>query len=109
MSKRDAAILLEDIRDALAKIRRYVSGMDRIAFLANERTVDAVVRNVEIIREAVKQLPEVSSPPTPMCRGLRSQACGLVSCMTMPVLIWRSSGRLLQESLPELKSQISNI
>ena len=32
--------------------------MDRVGFLADEKTVDAVVRNLEIIGEASRQLPE---------------------------------------------------
>ncbi len=58
MSKRDPEILLEDILSALEKIRRYTSGMTREGFLADERTMDAVVRNLEIVGEAVRQLPE---------------------------------------------------
>ena len=58
MSKRDASLLLQDMRESMQKIARYVAGMDRAAFLADDKTVDAVVRNVEIIGEASKQLPE---------------------------------------------------
>lgn len=32
--------------------------MDRPQFLADEKTIDAVVRNLEIVREAVRWLPE---------------------------------------------------
>ena len=55
---RDASVYLSDIQRACRKILGYVEGMDRAAFLADERTVDAVVRNLEIIGEAVKQVPE---------------------------------------------------
>ena len=48
MSKRDASLLLEDIRESIDKIARYTAGMDRALFLADEKTVDAVVRNVEV-------------------------------------------------------------
>ncbi|WP_395746199.1 DUF86 domain-containing protein [Prosthecobacter sp.] len=58
MSRRDASLLLQDMRESMQKIARYVAGMDRAAFLADEKTVDAVVRNVEIIGEASKQLPD---------------------------------------------------
>ena len=36
---------------------RYVSGLSREAFSADERTLDAVVRNLEIIGEAIKKVP----------------------------------------------------
>jgi uncharacterized protein with HEPN domain len=60
MSKREAGILPADIRAAIDKIDRYIGGLDRQTFLADDKTVDAVVRNLEIIEEAVKRLPEFS-------------------------------------------------
>jgi uncharacterized protein with HEPN domain len=42
------------IRDAIARIRGYVTTRD--AFLRDTRTQDAVVRNLEVIGEAVKAL-----------------------------------------------------
>lgn len=57
MSRREPDVLLEDIRMALDKIARYTAGLDEAEFLQDERTVDAVVRNLEIIGEATKQLP----------------------------------------------------
>jgi uncharacterized protein with HEPN domain len=58
MSERSAAILLEDMRDAAAKIARYVQGKNAAAFLADEQCEDACVRNLEIIGEAASRLPE---------------------------------------------------
>ena len=109
MSKRDAAILLEDIREAVAKIGRYVSGMDRTAFLGDEKTVDAVVRNVEIIGEAVKQLPDNfkaanSAVPWAQIAGLRNRIVHDYAGVDIEI-IWQ----VVQESLPELITQISNI
>lgn len=52
MPKRTSRLLLEDILMAIGKIQRYVGGLDRAAFLADDKTVDAVARNLEIIGEA---------------------------------------------------------
>jgi uncharacterized protein with HEPN domain len=57
MPKRDVDLLLEDIRNAVGKIQRYVARLDRAAFLQDEKSIDAVVRNLEIIGEATKQFP----------------------------------------------------
>jgi len=57
MSKRDARYLLEDIVECAEKIWSYTEGMSFEAFVADGKTVDAVVRNFEIIGEAVSQLP----------------------------------------------------
>jgi uncharacterized protein with HEPN domain len=57
MSKREPGLLLDDVRAACGKIGRYLAGLDQAGFLADEKTIDAVVRNLEIVGEAVKQLP----------------------------------------------------
>ncbi len=46
---RDWRLYWEDILTACRKIGRYVSGMDNVAFLHDERTYDAVLRNLEVI------------------------------------------------------------
>ncbi|MEW6288439.1 MAG: DUF86 domain-containing protein [Thermodesulfobacteriota bacterium] len=58
MSKRTAEILLFDIRQAIEKIRKYTSGMNREGFISTDMAADAVVRNLEIIGEAANRLPE---------------------------------------------------
>src|SRR5689334_23977703 len=55
---RDYSVYLEDVRDAIDRIRRYTDGLSREQFENDEKTVDAVVRNLEVIGEAVKQIPE---------------------------------------------------
>ena len=52
MSRRDWALFVDDIQQAYDKISVYVSGMSFDDFCADTRTVDAVVRNLEIIGEA---------------------------------------------------------
>jgi len=58
MSRRSSPLLVEDIWEAVEKIERYVSGMDHDAFVADEKTIDSVVRNLEIIGEAANRLPQ---------------------------------------------------
>ena len=58
MSERDLILLLEDIRDAARKILNYTNGMLFEVFLADDKTIDAVVRNFEIIGEAANRVPE---------------------------------------------------
>lgn len=55
MSKEDVPRLPEylgHILEAIERIHRYVEDMDEVAFLADEKTQDAVIRNFEIIGEA---------------------------------------------------------
>ena len=49
---KDYRVYLDDILDAIVKIRKYTVGLSKEEFRADERTVDAVVRNLEVIGEA---------------------------------------------------------
>ncbi len=54
---RDSSVHLEDIVTAAERIASYVEGYTRQSFGDDVKTVDAVVRNLEIIGEAVTQVP----------------------------------------------------
>ena len=56
MSKRDHLLLLEDMLDSALKIIRYTAELDFNSFVKDEKTVDAVVRNFEIIGEAANRI-----------------------------------------------------
>lgn len=56
---RDFRLYLDDILDAIRQIRLYVGTQDETAFLADRKTQDAVIRNLEIIGEAAGNLPDV--------------------------------------------------
>ena len=58
MSKREIRAILEDIIDCIERIAIYVGNMSYDEFMADSKTQDAVIRNLEIIGEAVKQLPK---------------------------------------------------
>jgi len=57
-STRDWRLFADDVVEACTKIRRFVADMTFDAFVADERTYDAVIRNLEVIGEAAKNLPE---------------------------------------------------
>lgn len=54
----DYRLFLDDILEAVDKIRNYTAGMDYEAFSQDKKTQDAVVRNLEVIGEAARRLPE---------------------------------------------------
>ena len=58
MSEREIKNLLEDIYDAIKKILTYTKGMSYDDFIRDDKTVDAVVRNFEIIGEASNRIPD---------------------------------------------------
>lgn len=55
---RDPLVYLEDIVTACDRVLEYTRGMDEETFAANQLTVDAVLRNLEVVGEAAKSLPE---------------------------------------------------
>ena len=55
---RNYRLYIEDILLSLTRILEYVQGMDFLKFKQSNITVDAVVRNFEIIGEAAKNIPD---------------------------------------------------
>ncbi len=55
---RDIRLYLADIIGAITSIESYTIDMSAEAFGADGKTQDAVVRNLEIIGEAVKRIPD---------------------------------------------------
>ena len=55
---RDYSVYLDDILEAIQRIRNYTAALSRDELDGNEQAFDAVVRNLEIIGEAVKNIPE---------------------------------------------------
>jgi len=54
---RDYRLYLEDILKAIRNIHRYTKDLTFEKFKKNNLVIDAVVRNLEIIGEAVKKIP----------------------------------------------------
>jgi uncharacterized protein with HEPN domain len=54
---RDYRLYLEDINESCAKILRYTYALSLEQFIQDEKTFDAVVRNLELIGEAAKHIP----------------------------------------------------
>ena len=55
---RDYQAYLADILKAIASIERYTVNLSVEQFKADVKTQDAVVRNLEVIGEATKRIPE---------------------------------------------------
>lgn len=55
---RDYRLYMDDILESCTKIRQFTEGMSFVEFEQDVRTQDAVMRNFEIIGEAVNHLPD---------------------------------------------------
>lgn len=58
MSERGITETLSDILEAIRRIQDYISDMDYHAFLRDLKTRDAVLRNLEVIGEASKNIKD---------------------------------------------------
>lgn len=56
--KRNINVYLTDILESIDKIEQYTNNIDLDNFRHDIKTQDAVVRNLEIIGEAVKYIPD---------------------------------------------------
>lgn len=55
--KRESKLYIKDILDCIEKIETYTKGLVFKEFTNNEIVIDAVIRNLEIIGEASKNIP----------------------------------------------------
>ena len=58
MSERDYRLFLNDIKDCADNVLDYTRGKSFDDFMQNQMLRDAVIRNLEIMGEAVKNLPD---------------------------------------------------
>lgn len=78
MSKRSSQLVLEDIVECAKKILVYTDGFSFEQFVSDSKTVDAVIRNFEVIGEAANRLPEETKDQFPQIdwhriRGFRNR------------------------------------
>ena len=57
MSKRDTRVYFQDMLEAVQRILGYVDRLDYDSFSADIKTQDAVMRNLEVLGEAAKNIP----------------------------------------------------
>jgi uncharacterized protein with HEPN domain len=82
-------LLVEDMLDALRKIDSYTARMDHSAFLEDERTVDAVVRNLEVLGEGRGRSRTLLRRATLTCPGGKLRDCATGLFMTISAWILR--------------------
>ncbi len=56
--KRDESVYLQHILDAIRKIETYLRGVDEATFVEQTLVQDGVIRQIEIIGEAVRHLSD---------------------------------------------------
>jgi uncharacterized protein with HEPN domain len=62
---RDPRIYIEDILEAIRRIGSYTESMDFVTFAKSPMTIDAVIRNLEVIGEAAGRIAEETRAGAP--------------------------------------------
>lgn len=100
--QREVVDYLRDMLDAIDKAAAFVCGMDRDRFRADDKTVFAVVRALEIIGEAAKRVPQAmraryAEVPWREVAGIRDKLVHEYFGVNVDV-VWET----IQEDLPKL-------
>jgi len=106
---RDYKLYLHDIKEAVEKIEAFTKGFTFEEFVKDTKTVDAVIRNLEIIEEAAKHIPKRVKEKHhdidwKAMAGMRNPLAHEYFGVRMGI-IWKTIG----ERLPELRHKIEEI
>jgi len=109
MPKRDPDLLVEDILEALRKISLYTAGIGQEEFRQDPKTIDAVIRNLEILGEATRQLPmefTIQHPAVPwrQIAGLRNRIVHEYFAVDLEI-VWQ----VIRNDLPKLEAQLKSL
>lgn len=107
--KRDFLDYLNDILDAVEKIERFTAGMNFNQFAHDEKTVFAVVRALEIVGEATKNIPlsvrrRYVKVPWKKMAGMRDKVIHEYFGVDLKV-VWKT----VRQDAPDLKPLIARV
>jgi len=109
MSKREWKLFVEDILESVEKIEEYVKDMTLDDFKQDRKTIDAVVRNFEIIGEASRYIPDdikikFQNVDWKAIVGLRNRIAHEYFGISLAI-VWE----IIKGELPILKEQMKEI
>lgn len=107
--QRDLSDYLGDIITAIEDAMEFTSGMDYEAFEADRKTVNAVIRSLEVVGEATKRIPmsfRHKHPDIPWSKmaGMRDVLIHDYMGVDMKT-VWK----VVRDRLPELKSLLEEL
>jgi uncharacterized protein with HEPN domain len=111
MSKkgREIADYLEDILGSISEVEEFVGGMTYETFAADKKTVNAVIRSLEVLGEATKHIPASfrnKHPDIPWSKMAGMRDVLIHDYMGVDLkTVWK----VAVERLPEIKPKIAEI
>jgi uncharacterized protein with HEPN domain len=113
MRKKTCKIFLQDILDSINKIETYSQEMTFDEFAANSLVFDAVVRNLEIIGEAARNIPEevraeYSSIEWKRMIGLRNIMIHEYFGIDINI-VWEIINKNIPSTKPKLEAMMKNV
>ena len=107
MKNRDYQDYLQDILDSINDIEDFVENMTFEDFVKDRKTINAVVRSIEIIGEATKNLPnpvrsKYSSVPWKKMAGMRDRLIHEYFGVDLEIL-WKAIKKEIPSVAPEIK------
>ncbi|MEM3479047.1 MAG: DUF86 domain-containing protein [Candidatus Bathyarchaeia archaeon] len=109
MRKRDYRDYLQDILDSIKDIEEFTRNMDFEDFARDKKTINAVIRSIEVIGEAAKHIPKsvrdkYPSIPWKKMAGMRDKLIHEYFGVDVKIL-WKT----IKKDIPPLKPLIENI
>ncbi len=109
MMKKDPFVFVNHVLESIQKIEEYTEGLSKDAFAQSSKTQDAVIRNLEIIGEATKNISQAfrkKYPQIPWQRmtGLRDILIHLYFGIDLNI-VWE----VVERDLPELKEKLMKL
>jgi uncharacterized protein with HEPN domain len=100
---------IEHILEAIDKIQRYTTGLTEDTFASQSMAVDAVIRNFQVVGEAVRHVPDevqarYPEVPWSLMQGMRHILVHDYYAVKLDI-VWRT----IQQSLPPLLEPLRNI